>query len=556
VHQYDKVKERDLVADPGPAIRAAEEVRPARVVAGRSGGWIFDLGRRLVGWPRLKVQAAAGTTVTLRYGPALTPDGALAAAPVSVDRYTTRGKGVEIWEPRFAVHDFRYVEVTGLPGAGRPAPATIVGRVVHSVMPPTAALETSSVSVNRLWSAIDGSQRGAFLSVPSAGPQRVGALLDAGAFAPTACLARYVRGFFRKWIDDLRDAQHLDATFPDTAPAVNHQAGAPGAEAAGVLVPWAQYLCYDDRTALDAHMASMGRWLNHVAAANPDLVWARARGAGAIDPGEQGAPTDPALVATAELAHAAAALAQMARQAGKDLDSYARKYGEMAVAARAAFAKRFIAAGGKLASDTQTAYALALGLDLVPGEARAGAGRALAETVERAGGHATTGLLATAHLLPALSRVGRDDLAYRLLLADARDEATTVEPYARGAVGAWMLDAIGGIALDPEAPAGRHVFVHPRPGAGLTAARARFDSLYGRITTDWRCDARSFRLRVSVPAGATATVSLPPGKITEGGRPLAQAEGVTVLAAGPAETTVRVASGRYDFAVTIAAPAP
>ena len=187
-------------------------------------------------------------------------------------------------------------------------------------------------------------------------------------------------------------------------------------------------------------------------------------------------------------------------------------------------------------------------------------------------------MLGSAYLLPALSRVGRDNLAYALLLQETcpswmcsvKEGATTVwerwdgwskaggfgktpaslNHYALGAVGEWMYDAIGGIALDPAQPAGRHVFVRPRPGGGLTFARARHDSLYGPISTKWRRDGKVFRLEVSVPPNATATVSLPAGRATEGGQPLEQAAGVKVQRAAAEGTEVTVASGTYDFAVT------
>ena len=115
-----------------------------------------------------------------------------------------------------------------------------------------------------------------------------------------------------------------------------------------------------------------------------------------------------------------------------------------------------------------------------------------------------------------------------------------------------MYDAIGGIALDPAAPAGRHLLVRPRPGAGLTFARARHDSLYGPISTEWQRDRRSFRLKVAVPVNASATVVLPfAGRTTEGGRPLEEAPGVKVIEAGPGKAALEVQSGTYEFAVAI-----
>ena len=128
-----------------------------------------------------------------------------------------------------------------------------------------------------------------------------------------------------------------------------------------------------------------------------------------------------------------------------------------------------------------------------------------------------------------------------------------------------MYDAIGGIALDPRAPAGRNILVRPRPGGKLTQARAHYDSLYGPIATDWRQDGRNFHLKLSIPANSTATVTLPyPGTATEGGVPIASAAGVRMLgpAAAGGGTTLAVESGTlrvrggHAVLVTMTQPAP
>jgi alpha-L-rhamnosidase len=585
VQQYDKEKERDLVADPGPATKVAEDIKPVKVTEPRKGTYLFDLGQNIVGWARLKTRAPAGTTITLRFAEATGTAGAAdftnLGAAKATDRYVARGDGIESWEPRFTLHGFRYVEVTGLPT--RPAADAITGRVVHSLMPATGRLETSNPLVNRLFANIGWSQRGGFVNVPTTGPQRaerLGSMLEARTFAMTACLNGDVQGLYRKWIDDIRDAQHPNAAYSETAPLVHQREGGPGAGTAGILVPWALHRCYGDRTPLDAHLASMGRFLEFVRANNPDLIWAKQLGANLGDPLERGPATDKRLIATAELAYAAEALAVMARASGPALEPEAQRHQALAQKARAAFVRRFLTAEGKLTSDTQTAYALALGLALLPEADRPRAGRHLVAAVEREGKHLTTGVLGSAYLLPALSQVGRDDLAYALLLQEscpswlctvkegattiwerwdgysrsgglARTPASSLNHYALGAVGEWMYDAIGGIALDPRAPAGRHVLVRPRPGGGLTFARARHDSPYGPITTDWRREGKVFRLKVAVPPNATATVVLPvAGRTTESGQPLERATGVQVVRNGPAGTELTVASGAYDFSVT------
>ena len=81
---------------------------------------MFDLGQNMVGWCRLKVSGPRGTEVSLRHAETLKPDGTLYLDNIRgakvTDTYTLKGRGAEVYEPRFTYHGFRFVEVTGYPG--------------------------------------------------------------------------------------------------------------------------------------------------------------------------------------------------------------------------------------------------------------------------------------------------------------------------------------------------------------------------------------------------------------------------------------------------------
>ena len=114
-------------------IRITQTLKPIAVTEPKPGVFVFDLGQNMVGWCRLKVSGAAGTTVSLRCAETLKPDGMLYLANLRgarvTDTYNLRGGGLETYEPRFTYHGFRYVEVTGFPG--RPTVEAIEGRVVN-----------------------------------------------------------------------------------------------------------------------------------------------------------------------------------------------------------------------------------------------------------------------------------------------------------------------------------------------------------------------------------------------------------------------------------------
>jgi alpha-L-rhamnosidase len=101
-------------------LRIAKTSKPGSFTEPKPGVFVFDMGRDIVGWCQLKVQGPALTQIILRHAEKLKTDGMLdlteSNGVKATDSYVLRGDGLEICEPRFTCHKFRYVEVTGYPG--------------------------------------------------------------------------------------------------------------------------------------------------------------------------------------------------------------------------------------------------------------------------------------------------------------------------------------------------------------------------------------------------------------------------------------------------------
>lgn len=206
-------------------------------------------------------------------------------------------------------------------------------------------------------------------------------------------------------------------------------------------------------------------------------------------------------------------------------------------AVKEAFIGEFVTPNGRLVSHTQTAYALALAFDLLPENLIPAAAGHLAGDVKKFG-HLTTGFVGTPLLCKTLSDHGYEDLAFMLLtrkqypswLYPVTQGATTIwerwdgqkpdgsfqdvgmnsfNHYAYGAIGEWLYSYAGGISLDPENPGYRHFLLNPHPGGGLTYAHTSFDSIYGKIRSDWKIEGDELVYDVAIPANTTATVILP-----------------------------------------------
>jgi alpha-L-rhamnosidase len=545
--------ERDLdtlVAPAGPPVRRIEELRPVSIKTSPSGKTIVDFGQNLVGRLRLHVTGPAGTTIRLRHAEVL-EDGELFTRALrlaeATDRYTLKGDGIEEYEPRFTFHGFRYAEVSGWPG--ELTADDIVAVVCHSDMTRTGWFECSDPDINRLHENLVWSLRDNFLDIPTDCPQRserLGWTGDIQVFAPTACLLYDVAGFLSSWLADLAAGQLPDGGVPHVVPDILKQdfpraSAAAGWADAAVVVPWVLYRHYGDRGLLERQYPSMRAWVEHMARrAGNDLIWDDGHQFGdwldpAAPPDKPGdARTDPYYVATAYFAHSTELLSRAATVLGKDGD--ATHYGDLARRIKAAFRERY-APDGRPTSDAQTAYVLALDFDLLLEEHRSAAVKRLVELIDEEGGHLGTGFLGTPRLLDVLTEAGYVDVAYALLLQrtcpswlypvtqgattiwerwDAIQPDGSINPgemlsfnhYAFGAVGAWLYSTVAGIRADPDA-GWRHVLVRPRPGGGLTQARARVITPYGPVESAWRIEDERFSLDVEFPPNTTAKVWLP-----------------------------------------------
>jgi hypothetical protein len=109
---------------------------------------------------------------------------------------------------------------------------------------------------------------------------------------------------------------------------------------------------------------------------------------------------------------------------------------------------------------------------------------------------------------------------------------------------------VAGIRPDPAHPGFARFIIAPEPVGNLTWARASYDSVRGRIESEWELADGRFLLNILVPPNTRATVVLPvvdPAGVREGGKVLDRADSVKLVRSTPAGVVVEVAAGRYRF---------
>ncbi len=577
-----------LIASEGPPIRRIEEIRPIEILETPEGDTVLDMGQNMVGRIRMKVSGETGTKVVIKHAEVLDKDGNfytenLRAADQKLE-YTLKGGGEEVYEPVFTFQGFRYLAVDGYPG--ELTLDSFTGVVIHSDMEPTGSFECSHPLVNQLQQNIIWGQKGNFLDVPTDCPQRderLGWTGDAQVFAETASFNFNAASFFTKWLGDVAADQTDDGQVPHVVPNVLRGFSATGWADAAVIIPWTMYVRYGDRRILEQQYESMAAWVGYMKEqAGDSYLWTNGTHYGdwlayATDRSDYpGATTDKDMLATAFYAYSTSLMEKTCRVLGKVNE--AEQYASLWKRIQQAFVNEYVTENGRMASNTQTAYTIALEFGLLPRGLRAQAADRLVADIRSFNNHITTGFLGTPYLCHVLSDNGKTGTAYDLLnqetypswLYPVKMGATTIwerwdgikpdgtfqnagmnsfNHYAYGAIGSWLYGVVAGIRPDPDEPGFKHILISPEPGGGLTHARAELDSMYGRIESGWEITEDGFKLQVVIPPNTHATVRLPRTRVSEvrlHGQPLEDLENYRPRQEGDT-VVLGILSGEHEF---------
>jgi alpha-L-rhamnosidase len=586
-----------LVAPVSYPVKAIAERIPQNIRTTPTGETVYDMGQNMVGWVRLKVKGNRGDHVILKFAEVLDKEGNFYTdnlrKAAATDEYILKGGEEETFEPHFTFHGFRYVKLEQF--QGKPGLKSITGVVIHSDMAQTGTFACSDSLVNRLQQNIQWGQKGNFLDIPTDCPQRderLGWTGDAQVFAPTAAFNFDVAPFFSKWMLDLSADQLPDGKVPDVIPDVRSGRGTSTAWGdAAIIVPWTLYLAYGDIRILENQYESMKAWVEYMhQRAGEDHLWTGDAHYGdwlsfaTTKSDYPGATTDKDLIATGYYAWSTNLLAQIAAITGRTRD--ADKYNELNRKIKQAFVHEYVTAAGRLVSNTQTAYALALSFGLIPEELVSSSASYLAEDVQKMT-HLTTGFVGTPLLCKALSDNGYAGLAFMLLmrkeypswLYPVTQGATTIwerwdgqkpdgsfqdvsmnsfNHYAYGAIGDWLYRYVAGIENDPKAPGYKHFSLHPHPGAGLTHASASLKTLYGTIKSEWKLENGSMTYSCSIPPNSSATVIFDHSEAKNmvlNNLPLSK-NGVTEISENNQKVKIELGSGLYIFTLPFKTGAP
>ena len=174
-------------------------------------------------------------------------------------------------------------------------------------------------------------------------------------------------------------------------------------------------------------------------------------------------------------------------------------------------------------------------------------------------------LLAAAGVFSAVGAAQAQSAADRVYAIDSRNEVVKSGAGLCWRTGYWTpaaaandpagcscdKDLMPKTQCDPVAVGFKQIVIKPVPVGDLTWVKARYDSLYGRIVSNWRILGDRLTMEVTIPANTTATIHVPtldPTAVTESGQPVAKADGIKFVRMDGGVAVFAVGSGAYLFA--------
>jgi alpha-L-rhamnosidase len=583
-----------------PPIKKFEIHKPISSRTITNGDVIFDLGQNAAHIPKISITGPAGSRVRIIPSELVGTNGSADQISMGVrgrsgiwcDFMKATG-GVETWSPNFFYIGCRYFEVKFFPAKGEtklPAVKSIEGVVVQSSSESVGEFECSSPLFNRIRSLVRWAQRGNMMSVMTDCPQREkrGWLEQDYLNGPALRYEFDIAQLSTKILNDIGDSQLSNGLVPTTAPEYtifrerktpklmrNLFGDSPEWGSAFILVPWQQYEFDGDLNLFRTHYDAMKNYLAYFGSrASNNIVNYGLGDWYDLGPKHPGVAqlTPIALTATAFYFQDAQIMSRAAALLGKTDD--AKQFSDLAENIRAAFNEKFYDATNHFyATDSQTANSIPLVMGICEPTNRAAVLDAIITDIRKRGNAFTAGDVGYRYLLRALADGGRSDVIFDInnqsdkpgygyqlkmgatSLTEAWDAGrdSSQNHFMLGQIQEWFYHDLAGIQNDPASAGFKKIIINPQPVGDVTWAKASYNSIRGKIVSDWKRDGGKFILNVTIPANTTATVFIPAksaGDVTVGGNAIPQVTDVKFLREENGCAIFEITSGSYKFEAT------
>lgn len=584
-----------VIAQMSEPMKVMQTIKPIAINKISDEKYILDMGQNFSGWIKINVQGKRGEKVQLRFAESLQKNGELYVANLRdakvTDVYTLKGEGVEVWQPSFVYHGFRYVEINHYPGV--PTINNFEGQLVYDDLQTIGTLQTSNSSINKIyrnaWWGIASNYKGMPVDCPQRN-ERQPWLGDraTGAYGESFLFGN--QNLYAKWLNDIEEAQTAEGAIPDVAPAFwNYYSDNVTWPGTYILVADMLYKQFGDKQSIIKHYPSMKKWMNYMKDKymKEYIVTKDKYGDWCVPPEslelihakDSLLNTNGALIATAYYYHLLQLMQNFASVAANSSDSIA--FNQLAIKIKDAFNNKFFnASKGWYDNNSITANLLPLNFGITNDNWQKEVFNNILFKIKDNNNHISTGVIGTQWLMRTLSNFNRGDIAYKLAANTTypswgymvENGATTIWELWNGNTAnpqmnsqnhvmllgdllIWLNENIGAIkSNDNKATAFKRIVMKPEDIDGLDFATASYHSLYGIIKSEWKKEGTVFSWHIEIPANTTATIFIPKSSATsvmENNKPAMLNTEIKFIGTKNNYALFEIGSGNYSFTSTM-----
>ena len=589
-----------------PPIRRFATIAPVKTYARGKGVTIYNIGKNISGWARVKVRGNSGAKVLVEYSETPSDSELVPNLPPSRFKYNIKDKnyasfydkcvnvrqqngyilsgvGEETFECHYSYKGFQFIRITTDEGV---TVEKVEGIPVHTDVEISGNFTCSNPLVNQIQQNSVNSLLNNYHSIATDCPHREkqGWTADNYMSAQAAMYNFNMSGFFSKWLIDLAGTQSDEGGLCTVAPATNYDKNASTVwPAAIVYIPLYIFGFYADTLPMKKNMGVMQRFAKssilRQVDGKPDIIndvlgdWVAPLMVlnDSIRNNTMAPPEGMTIYGTATHFLLVKRLSEISKILGKDKES--QEMFEWSERISKSFNQEFFNEetntyhGDKHTEYRQSANVVPLEYGLVSMEKHDSVSKNLIRDIHEKGDRLSTGFLGTTSLMTWLPEVN-PELAYKLATQknypgwgymveqgansmweswDGYDSRNHT-PFCL--ISAYFYKFLAGIQIDKDAPGFKHFIINPSIVGDLTFVDAWHDCMYGRIKSSWKREKGKLTLNVTIPANTTATIYLPSQSgsgITESGIPVEKASDIQYIGVKSGKAIFNCGSGNYSF---------
>ena len=533
-------------------IRYMKEYGAKSVYSPGPGVYAVDFGQNIAGTAKLRIpeNLKEGQKITIKFAEVKDENGLLYTAPLREAKCTDvyiaagNGKDIDIWQPSFTYHGFRYAQVEGLDLLDK---HDITAVSLYTDIDNESFFECGDALVNKIHKNAVMTERANMHSILTDCPQRderMGWMNDATVRFEETPYNFDIGRIFPKIVRDIIDAQSEDGAITCTAPFVFGGRPADPVCSSFLIAGYQALMHTGNLEIIREAYSNFKAWEDFLLSKSENYIvnysyygdWAGPAYACDQPDGAHSALTPGILMSTGYSYFNAGLLSKFAGMLGYESD--VKKYTETAEKIKTAFLdKWFDKKTCIVAAGSQASQAFALRLGLIPKEYEQKTAEKMKDDLITNNYKITTGNLCTRYLFDMLAEYGYIDTAWELITRQEypsygfmiQNEATTIwerfelklNPGMNshnhpmyGAADYWFYAYLAGVK--PVSPAFDEFTVEPYYPDKLLSLNAVIDTVKGDISIRWVKQYGKLWLYVTVPFGAEANIKTREGYFKAG----------------------------------------